>query len=258
MEITTDDGRSLPLNTSKTGQVIALLLARRHEIMSVSTLIEELWGESPPRSAMTTLQTYIYHARQLFTREGFVPDGRDLLSTRPPGYLIHLENGRVDSWEFEQLVEEAKAARLRGNPQNASELLSRALDLWRGPAFANINAGEVLQAHATYLTELRLRATHLRIEAERTMGRYEDIIPELRSLVISHPLNESFHAQLIEALHRSGRRAEALHAYQKLRAMLDQELGIAPSPEVQLLQYEVLEQGQNTVPRPGPDPLMTL
>ncbi|GAB3724001.1 AfsR/SARP family transcriptional regulator [Nocardiopsis nanhaiensis] len=238
--------------------MIALLLARRHEIVSATTLIEELWGENPPRSAMTTLQTYVYHARQLFSRERLTPDGRELLSTRPPGYLIQLQSDQVDAWEFERLVEQAKSATLSGKPEIATALLSEALTLWRGPAFANINVGEVLNAHATYLAELRLRATHLRIEAERSMGRHEDIIPELRSLVISHPLNESFHAQLIESLHRSGRRADALHAYQKLRSVLDRELGIAPSPRLQLLQHEALEQGQNTAPGPGADSLMTV
>ena len=250
MEINKDDNKSLPINSSKTGQVIALLLARRHEIVSADTLIEELWGESPPRSAMTTLQTYVYHARKLFARESVAVDGRDLLITRSPGYLIQLEKHEVDAWVFEETMEQGRTHLRSGRPEPAAALFREALRLWRGPAFASIQPGNVLQAHATYLAELRIRATHLRLQAEQAMGQYEDIIPELRSLVISHPLNESFHAQLIDALHRSGRRAEALHAYQELRAVLDRELGIAPSPEVQLLQVALLDEGRPADRRP--------
>jgi DNA-binding SARP family transcriptional activator len=246
MEIKKDNDKSLPINSSKTGQVIALLLARRHEIVSTQTLIEELWGESPPRSAMTTLQTYVYHARKLFSRESVTTAGRDLLITRSPGYLIQLEKHEVDAWVFEETLERGRVHLRSGRPEPAADLFREALQLWRGPAFASIQPGSVLQAHATYLAELRIRATHLRLQAEQAMGQYEDIIPELRSLVISHPLNESFHAQLIDALHRSGRRAEALHAYQDLRRVLDRELGISPSPEVQLLQVALLDEGRRT------------
>ena len=247
MEIITDDQRSIPLKTSKMAQILALLLVRRHEIVSANMLVEELWGERPPRSAMTTLQTYVYHARQMFAREGVASRNshkEGLLITRSPGYSIQIENDEVDIWIFEGMVRRATACLEAGDPATALSELAQALGLWRGPAFSNISTGPVLDAHATHLAELRLQTINMRIEALRQLGRYQAIVPELRSLVVSHPLNEFLYCQLIEALYRSGRRAEALQTYAQLRTILDLELGVEPAPEAQRLHLEVLNCGR--------------
>jgi DNA-binding SARP family transcriptional activator len=247
MEIVTDDQRSIPLNASKMAQILALLLVRRHEIVSANTLVEELWGERPPRSALATVQTYIYHARRMFSREGIVSptspkDG--LLITRSPGYSIRVDDHEADVWIFDSMVCRATASLDAGDPATALSELAQALTLWRGPAFSNISTGPVLDAHATHLAEIRLHAINMRIEALRQLGRYQAIVPELRSLVVSHPLNEFLHCQLIEALYRSGRRAEALQTYQRLRTILHLELGVEPAPEAQRLHLEVLNCGR--------------
>ncbi|MDI3422609.1 AfsR/SARP family transcriptional regulator [Streptomyces luteolus] len=244
MEILTDDGRSLELNASKTGQVIALLLVRCQETVSSDTLLEELWGQRLPRSARTTLQTYVYLARQMFDRKLAGLPGREVLVTRPPGYAILAAEDSVDAKRFERLVTEGKGLLDGGRPDGAMARLDEALELWRGPAFSGLAMGRVLSAHLTHLREVRIRAISLRVEALRRLGYYHELVPELSSLVAFHPLNEHFHAWLIEALYKTGRRADALLAYHQLRTVLDQELGVEPSPVIRQLQYEVLNHGR--------------
>jgi len=196
---------------------------------------------------MTTLATYIYHARQMFLREGIAsrtPHKDGLLITRSPGYSIQIDDDEADIYIFECLVRRATASLDAGDPAAALSELAQALGLWRGVAFSNISTGPVLDAHATHLAELRLQTINMKIEALRQLGRYQAIVPELRSLVVAHPLNEFLYCQLIEALYRSGRRAEALQTYHQLRTTLDLELGVEPAPEVQRLHLEVLNCGQ--------------
>ncbi|SCF16929.1 DNA-binding transcriptional activator of the SARP family [Micromonospora purpureochromogenes] len=240
LEIITDDDRPIDVSPSKTGQVLALLIARCPDAVAVDTLIRELWGEKPPRSAVTTLQTYIYHGRRMLARE-LSPLGQDLVSTRAPGYAMRIAAHDVDVNVFERLVQRARELLVDDEPEAALRELRTALDLWRGPAFAGLAVGEVLAAHIAHLDEVRLQATHLRITAERRLGRHLELVAELRALVAAHPLNESFHAQLIEVLYESGRRAEALQAYQNLRGILARELGVEPTVQVQRLQLTVLQ-----------------
>src|SRR5207249_5603424 len=117
------------------------------------------------------------------------------------------------------------------HPDRASHLLRRALGLWRGPGLANVRRGSLLEAHAVHLEEQRMRTLELRIQADVELGRYRELIGEMRSLVAVHPLNEWFHGQLIMALSHSGRRGEALQAYQDLRRTLSNQLGVDPQPE---------------------------
>ena len=240
LEIVLDDESTVILSASKLGQVLGLLLIRSNEIVSVESLLQELWGDEPPRSALTTLQTYVYHARRMFAREGFGGPSRTLLVTRPRGYLIEVEPDEVDVKVFERLVKQGRALLDESRTEEASDRLRAALDMWRGPALASISVGEVLEAHVAHLGELRIRAVEMRIQAEKQLGRHRELIPELRSLVVDYPLNEYFHGQLINALNRSGRRAEALQAYQNLRRVLKEELGVEPTADVQRLQQEVL------------------
>jgi DNA-binding SARP family transcriptional activator len=242
LEIAMDDESTVILSASKLGQVLGLLLIRSNEIVSVDSLLQELWGDEPPRSALTTLQTYVYHARRMFAREGFAAT-RTLLVTRPRGYLIEVEPDEVDAKVFERLIKQGRALLDESRTEEASDRLRTALDMWRGPALASISVGEVLQAHVAHLGELRIRAVELRIQAEKQLGRHRELIPELRSLVVAYPLNEWFHGQLINALYRAGRRAEALQAYQSLRRILKEELGVEPTAEIQRLQQEVLNPG---------------
>ncbi|WP_340560972.1 AfsR/SARP family transcriptional regulator [Streptomyces sp. GSL17-111] len=257
-EIVSDDGRTHLPSTPKVCQTLALLLTRPNEIVTSDCLVQELWGERPPRSAITTLQTYIYHARRMFESEQLIPSERALLVTHAPGYLIAVNDDEVDIRVFERLVSRAQTELSQGQPAAAAGHLNRALELWRGPALSNIPAGDMLSGHIVHLEEVRIRALELRIEADNQLGRQRESIPQLRKLVNDYPLNEWFHGQLIAALGCSGRRAEALQAYQNLRRILHDELGLEPSPELQRLQLQVLNppaSGSTSRPLPPTEPV---
>ncbi|PLW71510.1 transcriptional regulator [Streptomyces sp. SCUT-3] len=239
-EIVNDNGGRISPGMPKVRQTLSVLLTRPGEIASTDSLIQELWGDEPPRSATTTLQTYVYHARKLLEEEGAVGAGRSLLVTQSQGYMADVSGHRVDVTEFERLVTKSQSALNRGDAEQAGELLQQAFVLWRGPALSDVPTGRVLKGRIVRLEELRIRALELRIETGRRLGRYRESIPELRELVATYPFNEWFHGQLIDALHRSGRRAEALQAYQGLRRILSEELGLEPSSVLQRLQLEVL------------------
>ncbi|MFZ3572561.1 AfsR/SARP family transcriptional regulator [Streptomyces sp. BH097] len=231
---------SCVVGRSKVGQMVSLLLARNNEIVSVDTLIAELWGERVPRSALTTLQTYVYHARKLFETHLSVASPEKLLVTHSSGYLIAVADGALDAARFERLVKEGVGRFNAGDVESASVQISEALHISRGSAFSGVPLGRVLEAHVTYLQELRFSAIGVRIEANRRLGRHRELIPELRALVSEYPLNESFHAELIGALHHCGRRAEALQAYRKLWNLLDDELGVQPSAQLQDVYQKIL------------------
>ncbi|OLB79507.1 MAG: hypothetical protein AUI14_10145 [Actinobacteria bacterium 13_2_20CM_2_71_6] len=248
LEMTQDDRVCTP-TAPKVRWTLALLLVRANHIVGMDAIIEELWGNESPRSAVTTAQTYIYQLRKCFERESAGGPESSPLETRPPGYLMRLERDQLDANVFEHLVAEGKALLDDGRPEQAAQCLRRALGLWRGPALANITPGRLLEAHVAHLEEMRIRAIELRIQAESVLGRHREMIPELRSLVAAHPLNEWLHGRLIDALHRAGRRGEALMAYQNLRETLSEELGLEPSGELQRLQRQVLTAGQAPVSR---------
>ncbi len=232
----------------KVRQVLALLALRANRVVHMDFLIEELWGAKPPRSAVTTVQTYIYHLRKIFARDGLNGPNQELLVTTAPGYIFHLDRGQLDADVFSSCSSQGLAALESGRAHQAAAILRRALDMWTGPVLANVQVGGLLLGHTVQLEERRINALELRIQADIQLGRDRQLIGELRSLVASYPLNEWFHAQLIGALSRCGRRSEALQAYQSLRTVLDEELGVDPSPDLQRLQHEVLSLGSPDSP----------
>jgi DNA-binding SARP family transcriptional activator len=229
--------------------VLALLLLNANRVVQMESLIVELWGGDSPRSAVTTVQTYIYHLRRLFETERLNPPERPLLLTKQPGYLFQIDAGQLDAEVFERLVRQGRTHLERSQPEEAAALLEQALALWTGPALVDVPSGSVLQAHAIHLEERRINALELRIEADIRLGRCRELVAELRSLVRAHPLHEWFHGQLIQVLASSGRRSEALQAYQSLRSLLRDELGVDPSPAIQRLQHQLLSTGAEHAPR---------
>lgn len=230
----------------KVRRVLALLLLRANQVVSMDALIEELWGEEPPLSAVGTAQTYIYQLRKILDPHGTQAASGEWLVTKPPGYLMRLAPSQLDAVDFETLSWQGRQMLDNGRPEQAAILLRRALDLWKGPGLANVRLGRLLEAHAVHLEEQRMRTLELRIQADAELGRHRELIGEMRSLVATHPLNEWLHGQLIVALSRSGRRGEALQAYQDLREVLSEQLGLDPQPELQRLQREVLTLGGPT------------
>lgn len=231
----------------KVSRVLALLLLRANQVVSMDSLIEELWGEHPPLSATGTAQTYIYQLRKFLDPRGVRGEGGEWLITKAPGYLTRISPNQLDATTFEALSRQGRQMLERGHPEQAAHLLRRALELWTGPSLANVRRGNLLEAHAVHLEEQRMRTLELRIQADAELGRHRELIGEMRSLVAVHPLNEWFHGQLIVALSQSGRRGEALQAYQDLRRVLNHQLGLDPQPELQRLHQEVLSDGRCTM-----------
>lgn len=247
------DGRACTPSAPKVRQVFSLLLLSCNQVVNLDLLIEELWDERPPRSAVTTAQTYIYQVRRLIAEEQLDEPGAELLVTRASGYVLQADPDQIDVNVFRRLFRDGQVCMDSGRPGEAAEVLRRALDLYRGAALADVTRGRLLEPHAVLLEEQRLRVLELRIQAEMQLGLHRELVGELKSLVTQHPLNEWFHGQLITALSQVGRRSEALQAYQNLRAVLDDELGLEPTPELQRLQMEVLTTGcaQPTAPGRG-------
>ncbi|MFE6685794.1 BTAD domain-containing putative transcriptional regulator [Streptomyces sp. NPDC057743] len=239
-EVVADDSRAYTPSAPKVCKILALLLICPNEIVTSDSLIRELWGERPPRRAMAGLQTYVYSARKMFIEEGLAPSSRTLLVTKPTGYLIRVTDGEVDTVIFERLLKQGHENFREGRYEPAIQRLDEALSLWRGPVLSNVPVGDVLTCHTAHLEELRIRALELRIDAEHHLGRQRETIPELRSLVNEYPFNEWFHGQLISALNCAGRRAEALQAYRQVHRILDKELGLEPSRDLQRLLHKVL------------------
>ncbi|GAA4041232.1 AfsR/SARP family transcriptional regulator [Streptomyces shaanxiensis] len=249
-EIVTDDNRTFAPNAPKLCQILTVTALQPREAVATGTLIRELWGEDAPAAATRTLQTHVYHARRMLSDMQVTAPGRQLLATQAPGYRIDVKDEEVDASRFERFVQRAQRKLVEGELHRAAEDLKQAMSLWRGPVFSNVPAGDVLVGEAARLEELKIRALELRAETELRLGRHREFLPELRSLVNSHPLHEWLHGQLITALHRAGRRAEALQAYQNLYRILKRELGLAPSVELQRLQAQILSAAGPEAPLP--------
>jgi SARP family transcriptional regulator, regulator of embCAB operon len=235
------DHRSVAPSAAKQRQVIALLALNAGQVVTVSTLVEELWGDYPPPSSATTLQTYILQLRnRLAAALPCGQEARHLLSTRHRGYLLDDASCRTDVDEFGRLVRAGRAAAEIGDPRAASGLLARALGLWRGPALVDVRLGHVLELEATSLEEVRLGVLERRIGADLVLGRHADLLGELTLLAGRNPMNENFCALLMIALYRSGHVGRALEAFLRLRAVLRAELGVEPGPRLRRLQQAVL------------------
>ncbi|PSL52695.1 DNA-binding SARP family transcriptional activator [Saccharothrix carnea] len=221
-------------------QVLAFLLLRANRTVRTEPLIQELWGEDPPRSALTTIQTYAYQLRRLFVREGLAENGEDMLVTRSHGYALYVEPEQLDVHRFWALRDEGRALMQQNRFAEAAPRLRAALDLWSENPLVNVRLGAHLSAYVVDLQEQRRNTQQFAIEAEMELGLHRELIGELRAMTATHPLDEWFHWQLMMVLDRSGRRSEALHVYRSLRSTLNDELGIDPSREVQELHSRLL------------------
>lgn len=233
-------GREYVPDPPKARQMFALLATRAGSVVSVDSLIEELWGEQPPRSATSTLQTYVYLLRKLFDELATDGRGDGIVVTRSPGYLLDADKGMIDAHRFEQGMNLGRAKLREGDPHGASAVLGEVLGRWRGRPLENVVHGRLLESYAVHLEERRIEALQLRILADLRIERHRELVGELRSLVLTYPLNEWFYGRLMEALNRSGRRGEALAVYQNLHRVLHRELGVEPSAEVQRVWREVM------------------
>jgi branched-chain amino acid transport system substrate-binding protein len=238
-----DEGRRVEIGGHKQRALLASLLLHANEVVSLDRLIDELWGETPPPTAAKTLQAQVSRLRRsLNGDEDPTAHVRGPLQTRGHGYVLTVEPGQVDADRFQVMLEEARRARAEGKPEEAAEELRRALALWRGPALADFAYESFAQTEIARLDELQLTALEERIEADLALGRHVELVAELEALVTRNPLRERLRGQLMLALYRSDRQAEALHVYQEFRLALAEELGLEPSQGLQRLERQILEQ----------------
>jgi DNA-binding SARP family transcriptional activator len=242
------DGRSLPVGGAKQRALLVVLLLHANEVVSVDRLIDDVWGEEPPDSAQNLVQTYVSRLRKVLEPAS----GASALVSRRPGYELRVRPGELDLDRFERLLDEARQADPPTSPAAAASKLREALSLWRGDPLADFAFETFAQREIERLRELRVGALEDRIQADIDLGRGPDLVGELQSLVAATPLRERLRGQLMVALYRAGRQAEALAVYQEARRVLADELGIDPGPELQRLERAILTQDPALRARPGP------
>ncbi|MBZ4019427.1 hypothetical protein CCS38_27510 [Streptomyces purpurogeneiscleroticus] len=227
----------------KVRQLLSLMVLRPGSVVSHGVLVDELWGKNPPKTALSTVRTHVYHLRKTFGGE-IAGATDDLIGTWSAGYVLRATPEQVDAEEFLRLARQGESLLHAGDVGKGAWVLSQALELWRGDVLTDVTCGPVLTQHVHHLQEMYMKVLQQRIEADMRLGRHGGLAAELRRLVASHPLNEWLHGQLITALHLSGRRGDALHAYQQLRIILREELGLDPSRSIQQMQRNILSGGE--------------
>jgi DNA-binding SARP family transcriptional activator/sugar lactone lactonase YvrE len=236
------EGRDVHLPAGRERLLLVLLLVHRGEVVSTDEIIDVLWGDQPPGAAAKAVQGYISHLRRLLEPDHERSAGDGLLFTRPPGYALRADDVAVDATRFERLADEGRRALEDGSPAEAVATLEEGLALWRGSALAEFAFDDFAQAEIHRLEELRLAATEDRVESLLQLGRHGELVGQLESLVAAHPLRERLRGQLMLALYRSGRQADALQVYRDGRRLLAADLGLDPSPELQRLERAILAQ----------------
>ena len=228
-----DDGAPVDVVAGKQRALLADLLLNANRAVPVTKLVDDLWGDRVPETAVKAIQVNVSRLRKT------LPTGR--LRTHGPGYVLEVGDDELDLAEFVRLGEAGRQALVGGDAESAARLLSEALALWRGPALAEIDA-PFAEIEAPRLEELRLGCVEQRIEADLQLGRHALLVPELEALVAAQPVRESLRSQLMLALYRSGRQAESLDVHQRFRRMLDEELGIEPGQALRDLERRILQQ----------------
>ncbi len=244
--------RHVPLAGSKPRAVAAVLLIHRNTIVPTDQLIAAVWNDQPPASAESSLQVAVSSLRRSIR----ATDAADPITTTPPGYRLHTPPGTVDLDDFLRVRAAARTAQTADDPVTAGARYREALELWKGDPLADLRGLRFADEFATAWNEERLLALQDRINCDLRCGHHEQTIPELISLTNSHPLRETLWAQLITALNRSGRQADALDAARRLRTLLAEELGIDPSPDLQALEQRVLRQQPDPPATTAADPAM--
>jgi DNA-binding SARP family transcriptional activator len=225
-----DEGRRVELPRRLSRALLAYLLLHANEPVSADRLIEELWAGAAPKTATASLQNYVSRLRKAL--------GAETIQLEPAGYVLRVDPERFDLARFDRLVDEAQGAPAK----QRAELLRAALSLWRGDPLDDLAFEEFAQEEIALLGERRVAALEARIDADLELGRGAELVDELEALIAEHPLRERLRGQLMLALYRAGRQADALAAYHEARRALDVELGLEPSEELRALERKILEQ----------------
>jgi DNA-binding SARP family transcriptional activator len=245
------DGRLVDVTGARQRAVLAILLLHAGEVVSTDRILDDVWGDDPPTAGAAALRVRISQLRRALGAGG------EQLATRAPGYVLRLAPDQLDLRRFERLVAVGEDALARGEPEAAAQALRAGLALWRGPPLADFADAPFAQPAIARLEELRVAATELRVEAELALGRHAGLVGELQALVGDHPLRERLCGQLMLALYRSGRQAEALEAYRAAHRRLLAEVGLEPGPHLQELEGRIRARDPGLAPdaqQPRPAP----
>lgn len=241
-----DGERRLGFGSAHQRTILAVLLAARGEVVSTDRLMDALWEDRPPPTARKALQSHLSRLRRALGGAG--SDAATPILTHADGYRLEPDGHHLDAIDFEVAVDRAAQAT---DPGDACRLLDEALAMWRGPAFGELATHPHLRAEAVRLEELRHAARSERIDALLSLGEERAVIGELEAMIVADPLTEHPYGQLMVALYRTGRQADALAVYRRLRATLRTELGVEPTPELQRLHQRVLAQDDGLLARTG-------
>jgi predicted ATPase/DNA-binding SARP family transcriptional activator len=244
------DGRHVVLPGAKMRGLLVLLALEAGRVVPVERIVDALSGDEIPQRATNAIQQLVSKLRRALP-----PSGADAVVTRAPGYLLDVPSSAVDALRFERLLGDGRAAAATGDHLTATVVLSEALGLWRGDALVDVPFEGAVAAARTRLEELRLSANEDRADAELALGRHDGLVAELEAMVQAEPLRERRWGQLMLALYRSGRQADALRAYQRARAELAEQLGIDPGPELRRLEQAVLAQDDTLAAPASPLPV---
>ena len=232
-----EDDTSLTIRAPKMELLLATLLIRAGQVVSLDQLTTEIWNLHPPRQAQTAIYVYVSQLRKALRR----PDrpGSPIV-TRSPGYVFCPRAEQLDLQILQGLVNEGRAAAREGRSQAAASAFANALALWRGPVLSELRDGPIVTGFVTWLEEVRLECTEKMVEADLALGRHRDVVSFLYAQITEHPLHETFYRQLMQALYRSERRADALNVYALARRTLLSELGLEPGRQLRDLQQRIL------------------
>jgi DNA-binding SARP family transcriptional activator len=218
--------------------LLVVLLIRSGQIVTINQLASDVWGDAAPRRATAALRVHISQLRK-FLRSS---DGaEDPIETRPSGYLLNVEHGQLDLHLFQDGVEAGRQFSRNGQHAEAVAAFEGALALWRGPVLSGMRDSPIVSAFGTWLDEFRLECSELLVEASLALGKHRDMVKLLQALVAEYPLREAFHRQLMLALYRSERRADALQAYRNVHETLNRELGLDPGRALRSLHRAILQ-----------------
>lgn len=230
----------VPIGARKVKTVLAALLIRANQLVSTDQLVAELWGEAPPRRALAGLHVYVSQLRKLLAGAG----AGAAMVTRSPGYLIQVGSDDLDVLVVRRLAQKGRAAMRADRHDEASAAFRTALELWQGPVLPDLRHGDIVRRFADWAEQLQLECTEMLVECELALGRHRPLVGLLTELVTEHPMHEAFHRQLMLALYRCERRADALASYQSARETLVRELGLEPGRALRELQHAILHEDE--------------
>ncbi|WP_150254510.1 AfsR/SARP family transcriptional regulator [Nocardiopsis deserti] len=227
------------IKARKIETLLTVFLIRANQVVSIDELILEMWGEHPPKRATAGLHVYISQLRKLLRQPG---DKTRRIITRAPGYTLEIDDDQIDYLDLQRHVDEGRRLSRDGHHRDAVRSFETALDTWRGNVPHESSKGPILDGFVAWTDEIRLEAMEMLVESRLALGEHRELIAQLRRLVAEHPFREAFYHQLMLALYRADRQAEALRVYHTARAMLNRELGLEPCRSLRDLQRGILSE----------------